>query len=203
MRPMTFKEAQKRHAQLAGEISQYDYAYYVEASPNISDRDYDRLYHELLDLEKSFPELVTPDSPSQRVSGEPLKEFRPVRHLLPMLSLDNTYSQDEVRDFVKRIQKILPDETLDWAVEPKVDGVAMSLRYENGALAIGATRGDGTTGDDITANLKTIRSVPLRLRQLDAAKSKQKNLFEDSAGNALLQVRGVAYMTKAGFQKLN
>lgn len=201
---MTQAEAAKRHAQLVGEIRAHDHAYYVEARPKITDRDYDRLYHELLDLEKNFPGLVTSDSPSQRVSGEPLKEFRPVRHLLPMLSLDNTYSQDEVRDFVKRVQKLLPDETLDWAVEPKVDGVAMSLRYENGALAIGATRGDGVTGDDITANLKTIRSVPLRLRQREAAaKSKQKNLFEDSTGNALLEVRGEAYLTKAGFQKLN
>ena len=202
---MTQAEAKKRHAQLATEIRAHDHAYYVEARPSISDREYDRLYHELLDLEKDFPELVTPDSPSQRVSGEPLKAFRPVRHLLPMLSLDNTYSQDEIRDFVKRVQKLLPDETLDWAVEPKVDGVAMSLRYENNALTIAATRGDGVTGDDITANVKTIRSVPLRLRQSQTtAKSKQKSLFDDDGpGNALLEVRGEVYMTKAGFQKLN
>src|ERR1700677_858744 len=177
---MTQAEAKKRHGQIVAEIRGHDYAYYVEAHPKISDREYDVLYHELLDLEKSFPDLVMPDSPSQRVSGEPLKAFRPVRHLLPMLSLDNTYSQDEVRDFVKRIQKLLPDEILDWAVEPKVDGVAMSLRYEDGTLTIGATRGDGTTGDDITTNLRTIRSVPLSLRRPAAApKSKQKNLFEN------------------------
>jgi DNA ligase (NAD+) len=201
---MTPAEARKRHAQLTGEIRAHDHAYYVEARPTISDRDYDQLYHELLDLEKEFPNLVTPDSPSQRVSGEPLKAFRPVRHLLPMLSLDNTYSQDEVRDFVKRIQKILPDETLDWAVEPKVDGVAMSLRYENGKMSIGATRGDGTTGDDITTNLKTIRSVPLSLRPAPAAKTKQKNLFEEGQGiPSLLEVRGEVYMSKVGFQKLN
>src|SRR5258707_9064439 len=129
---MTQAQAKKRHAQIAGEIRAHDLAYYVEAQPKISDRDYDWLYHELIDLEKNFPELTTPDSPSQRVGGEPLKAFKPVRHLLPMLSLDNTYSQDEVRDFVKRVQKILPDEKLDWSVEPKVDGVAVSLRYENG-----------------------------------------------------------------------
>jgi len=200
---MTQAEAKKRHAQLAAEIRGHDHAYYVEAKPRVSDREYDRLYHELLDLEKSFPALVAPDSPSQRVSGEPLKAFRPVRHLLPMLSLDNTYSQDEVRDFVKRIQKILPDETLNWAVEPKVDGVAMSLRYENGTLTVGATRGDGTTGDDVTANLKTIRSVPLNLRSTPA-KSKHATLFEDGGGiPALLEVRGEVYMTKSGFQKLN
>jgi DNA ligase (NAD+) len=202
--PMTPAEAKKRHAQIVAEIRGHDYAYYVEARPKISDREYDALYHELLDLEKAFPNLVTPDSPSQRISGEPLKAFRPVRHLLPMLSLDNTYSQDEVRDFVKRIQKILPDEALDWAVEPKVDGVAMSLRYESGTLTIGATRGDGTTGDDVTANIKTIRSVPLNLRLAESGKSKQKSLFEDGRGNpALLEVRGEVYMTKSGFQKLN
>ncbi|HEY1789657.1 MAG TPA: NAD-dependent DNA ligase LigA [Verrucomicrobiae bacterium] len=203
---MTQAEAQKRHAQLAAELRRHDHAYYVEAKPLISDREYDRLYHELLDLEKAHPELDTPDSPSRRVSGEPLKEFRPVRHLLPMLSLDNTYSQDEVRDFVKRVQKLLPGETLDWVVEPKVDGVAMSLRYETGRMSIGATRGDGTTGDDITANLKTIRSVPTHLRKTEkASKSRQANLFEspDDGVPPLLEVRGEVYLTKTGFQKLN
>src|SRR5215469_5626206 len=203
---MTQAEAKKRHAQLVAEIRGHDHAYYVEARPNISDREYDGLYHELVDLEKAFPELITTDSPSQRVSGEPLKEFRPVRHLLPMLSLDNTYSQDEVRDFVKRVQKLMPGETLDWAVEPKVDGVAMSLRYENGKLSIGATRGDGAMGDDITSNVKTIRSVPLRLHTTGkAAKSKQTNLFDDKADGVppLLEVRGEVYLTKTGFQKLN
>ncbi|HEV2331425.1 MAG TPA: NAD-dependent DNA ligase LigA [Verrucomicrobiae bacterium] len=211
---MTQAEAQKRHAELAAELRRHDHAYYVEAKPIVSDREYDRLYHELLDLEKAFPELVTPESPSQRVSGAPLKEFRPVRHLLPMLSLDNTYSQDEVRDFVKRVQKLLPGETLDWAVEPKVDGVAMSLRYENGRMAIGATRGDGTTGDDITTNLRTIRSVPMQLRKAEqkplahargSEGSGKTNLFGDSDQGvpALLEVRGEVYLTKTGFQKLN
>ena len=207
---MTQAEAQKRHTQLAEELRRHDHAYYVETKPLISDREYDRLYHELLDLEKAFPELATPDSPSRRVSGVPLKEFRPVRHLLPMLSLDNTYSQDEVRDFVKRVQKLLPGETLDWAVEPKVDGVAMSLRFENGRLSIGATRGDGTTGDDITSNIKTIRSVPMQLHKTkNAAKSKsgQSSLFEDKdkadGMPQLLEVRGEVYLTKVGFQKLN
>ncbi len=201
---MTQAEATKRHAQLVEEIRGHDHAYHVEAKPKISDREYDRLYHELLDLERNFPELVAPDSPSQRVGGEPLKVFKPVRHLLPMLSLDNTYSQDEVRDFVKRVQKLLPDEVLDWSVEPKVDGVAMSLRYENERLAIGATRGDGTTGDDITANLRTIRSVPLRIHlsgKGGGMQKKQKEFF-DSAGSTL-EVRGEVYLTKTGFEKLN
>jgi DNA ligase (NAD+) len=190
---VTQAEAKKRHAQLVAEIRRHDRAYYVLAQPKISDRDYDRLYHELLDLEKNFPELATPDSPSRRVGGEPLKEFKPVRHAVPMMSLENTYSQEELRDFVKRVQKLLPDEKLEWVVEPKVDGVAVSLCYENGMLATGATRGDGTHGDDITANLKTIRSVPLKIG---------RNGVSPSPIN-ILEVRGEVFMTKAGFEKLN
>src|SRR6185503_19151326 len=122
-----------------------------------------RLYRELLDLERDFPDLAGLDSPSQRVGGRPLSEFKPSQHLKPMMSLDNTYSPDEVREFVTRVQKLLPNETLEWVVEPKIDGVAINLRYENGVFTVGATRGDGTTGDDITVNLKTIRSLPLKL----------------------------------------
>src|SRR6476620_7339005 len=129
---MTSDKAKARHAQLAEELRGHAHAYYVLAQPAISDRDYARLYHELLDIEKEFPELATADSPSQRVGGTPLKEFKPVKHLVPMLSLDNTYSQAELREFVNRVQRILPDETLDWLVEPKVDGVAINLRYEKG-----------------------------------------------------------------------
>jgi DNA ligase (NAD+) len=190
---VTQAEAKKRHAQLVAEIRRHDRAYYVLAQPKISDRNYDRLYHELLDLEKNFPELATPDSPSRRVGGEPLKEFKPVRHAVPMMSLENTYSQEELRDFVKRVQKLLPDEKLEWVVEPKVDGVAVSLCYENGMLATGATRGDGTHGDDITANLKTIRSVPLKIGR-DGVSPSSINILE---------VRGEVFMTKAGFEKLN
>ncbi|HEY1663394.1 MAG TPA: NAD-dependent DNA ligase LigA [Verrucomicrobiae bacterium] len=191
--PVTQAEAKKRHARLVEEIRGHDRAYYVEAAPKISDREYDRLYHELLDLEKDFPDLVTPASPSQRVGGEPIKAFKPARHLLPMLSLDNTYSQEEVRDFVKRLQKLLPDEPLDWSVEPKVDGLAMSLRYEDGKFAVGATRGDGTTGDDVSSNLKTIRSIPLDLSH--AARTKGLP--------GILEVRGEVFLTKAGFEKMN
>jgi DNA ligase (NAD+) len=178
--------AKKRHAQLTEEIRAHDFAYYVEAQPIISDRDYDRLHHELLDLEKRFPELAAPDSPSQRVGGEPLREFKSVRHSVPMLSLDNTYSEEEVRDFVKRLEKLLPGEKLAWVVEPKVDGVAISLRYENGVFVTGATRGNGTEGDDVTANLKTIRSVPLKV-----------------AAPQVLEMRGEVFMPVAGFEKLN
>ncbi|HZV33613.1 MAG TPA: NAD-dependent DNA ligase LigA, partial [Verrucomicrobiae bacterium] len=188
---MTHAQAEARHAQLAEEIRGHDHAYHVEARPTITDQAYDRLYRELLDLEKEFPDLVTPDSPSQRVSGEPLTEFKPVQHLVPMMSLDNTYSQEELRDFAARVQRLLPGQTLEWILEPKVDGVAINLRYENGRFTSGATRGDGTTGDDVSANLKTIRSLPHQLR---ASGKKIPRLME---------VRGEVYMTKAGFAKLN
>src|SRR5438105_9021654 len=191
--PMTLNEAKTRHAQLVEEIRQHDHAYYVLAQPSIGDQEYDRLYHELLDLEKQFPQLLTPDSPSQRVGGEPLKAFKPVQHVKPMLSLDNTYSQEELREFVHRVQRLLPNEKLDWMVEPKVDGVAINLRYEKGVFTCGATRGDGTTGDEITVNLKTIRSIPARLRS---------NAGRDAhACPDLMEVRGEVYLTKAGFQK--
>ena len=201
---MKREQAKTRHARLVEEIRKHDHAYYVLAQPVISDQEYDRLYHELLDLEKDFPKLATPDSPSQRVGGAPLSEFQSVRHAVPMMSLDNTYSQEEVRDFVKRVQKLLPDEKLEWVVEPKVDGVAVSLRYENGVLAVGATRGDGTTGDDITANLKTIRSVPLTLvgtRSTASPTSKIRDAVESVP--TVLEVRGEVFLPLVGFEKLN
>jgi DNA ligase (NAD+) len=211
---VTHAEAKNRHAQLVKEIRKHDDAYYVEAAPKISDRDYDRLYHELLELEKEFPGLAAPDSPSQRVGGSPLSAFKSVRHSVPMLSLDNTYSEEQIRDFVKRLEKLLPGEKLDWIVEPKVDGVAISLRYENGVLVTGATRGNGTEGDDVTANLKTIRSVPLSLKfghRGTEAQRKEKDLSEENPvslrlGGKIpspLEVRGEVFMPIAGFEKLN
>jgi len=206
MLPMNFNEAKARHAQLVEEISRHDHAYYVLAQPTISDRAYDRLYHELLDLEKEFSQLATPDSPTQRVAGQPLKEFKPVQHRQPMLSLDNTYSQEDLRDFINRVQKLLPDETLEWIVEPKIDGVAINLRYEQGVFACGSTRGDGTTGDDITANLKTIRSIPARLQSRTGVPPVPPDASSRDRRDAcptLLEVRGEVYLTKAGFEKLN
>src|SRR5260370_38398389 len=126
---MTQSEARNRHRKLIEEIRQHDHAYYVLAKPSISDQEYDRLYHELIDLETKFPELITPDSPTQRVGGKPLKEFKPVRHLKPMTSRDNTYSQADLREFVNRVQRLLPKETLEWIVKPKIDGVALNFRY--------------------------------------------------------------------------
>ncbi|MGO8697696.1 MAG: NAD-dependent DNA ligase LigA [Limisphaerales bacterium] len=184
---MTLAQATERHQQLAGEIRRHDQLYYVEARPVVSDLEYDRLYRQLADLEKEFPVLATPDSPTQRVGGHPVKAFATVTHRVPMLSLDNTYSQGEVRSFVTRVQKLLPHEALTWTVEPKVDGLAVNLRYENGRLTVGATRGDGTKGDDITSNLRTIRSIPLTIPHKKGT----------------LEVRGEVFMTVQGFRKLN
>jgi len=177
------------------EIRRHDYLYYVEATPSISDREYDSLYRELVDLETQFPDLITPDSPTQRVGGQPIKAFKPVQHLTPMMSLDNTYSQAELRQFLARVQRLLPEGDLEWVVEPKVDGVAVSLRYEDGLFVLGATRGDGTTGDDITGNLKTIRSLPLNLRA--SRKSAAVKIPK------LLEVRGEVYLPLEKFKKAN
>src|SRR5437868_12945897 len=185
---MERKEAERKIRQLREEIRKHNRLYYEEAAPIISDHKYDRLYKELADLETQFPDLVTPDSPTQRVGGKPLAAFAQIQHLSPMLSLDNTYSEQEVANFYKRITRLLPDETIPVVIEPKVDGVAVSVMYEKGRLKYAATRGDGVVGDDITQNIKTIRSVPHRLRG-DAP--------------AVLEVRGEAYLDKAGFEKLN
>jgi DNA ligase (NAD+) len=211
---MTLSEAKARHEELAAEIRRHDHLYYVEARPVIGDQEYDRLYRQLADLEKEFPELATPESPTQRVGGEPVKAFQPVKHRKAMLSLDNTYSQDEVRSFLARVQRIVPDEKLEWTLEPKVDGLAVNLRYEDGRLTVGSTRGDGVTGDDITSNLKTIRSIPLRLfqgglsktRTRSGGKAAQDEFFSgraDFPAPRLLEVRGEVYMPRAGFKKLN
>ena len=181
-------QAAKRIAQLRNEIKEHDRRYYEEAAPTISDREYDRLYKELVDLEAKFPDLVTPDSPTQRVSGRPLQAFAQIQHRVPMLSLDNTYSEDEVANFYKRITRLLPDEKVPVVIEPKVDGVAVSVMYENGRLKYAATRGDGSVGDDITQNIKTIRSVPQQLR---------------GSAPKVFEVRGEAYLDKDGFKKLN
>ena len=180
--------AAQRIAALREEIEEHNRRYYEEAAPSISDRDYDRLYRELVELEGRHPELVSPDSPTQRVGGKPLQAFSQVAHRVPMLSLDNTYSEEEIGAFYRRIEKLLPNEKVPVVVEPKVDGVAVSLLYEKGRLKYAATRGDGTKGDDITQNIRTIRSLPKQLKG-DAP--------------AVFEVRGEVFMTKAGFAKLN
>src|ERR1700736_6734407 len=182
------KQAAKRIAQLREQIEEHNRRYYEEAAPTISDRDYDRIYKELVDLETRFPALASPDSPTQRVSEKPLKGFGQITHRAPMLSLDNTYSEEEVANFYARITRLLPNEKIPVVIEPKVDGVAVSLLYEKGKLRYAATRGDGLVGDDITRNIKTIRSVPEQLR---------------GAAPKVFEVRGEVYMDKRGFEKLN
>ena len=181
-------QAAKRIEQLRRQIKEHDRRYYEEAAPTISDREYDQLYKELVDLEAKFPELVTADSPTQRVGGKPLQAFAQIQHRVAMLSLDNTYSEEEVANFYKRITRLLPDEKVPVVIEPKVDGVAVSVMYENGRLKYAATRGDGLVGDDITQNIKTIRSVPQQLR---------------GTAPKVFEVRGEAYLDKDGFKKLN
>src|SRR5207247_1284937 len=163
MKNMTEAEACARIETLRRDITEHNRRYYEEAAPTISDREYDRLYKELVDLETQFPELVTPDSPTQRVGGKPLRAFAQIQHRVPMLSLDNTYSEEEVVNFYKRIMRLLPEEKIPVVIEPKVDGVAVSVMYENGKLTYAATRGDGSVGDEITQNIRTIKSVPHQL----------------------------------------
>jgi len=184
---MTAASAKARHADLAAQIRVHDHAYYVLARPTISDREYDRLYHELLELERQWPELVTPDSPSQRVGGA-LEGFETVEHAVPLLSIDNTYSEAELREFDARVRRGLGGEAAAYAVELKIDGVAMSLRYEQGVLARAVTRGDGVRGDDVTQNVRTVRSLPLRL-----------------SGRApeTLEVRGEVFMRNQELDRLN
>jgi DNA ligase (NAD+) len=180
----------KRLLTLRSEISTHDHHYYVLAQPTISDLQYDALMRELVELEHLYPDLVTPDSPSQRVGGSPTKEFPPVVHVVPMLSLANTYTEEEIKDFDQRVRSLLGREPFRYVCELKFDGVAISLRYENGIFVRGATRGDGTRGDDITQNLKTIRSIPLRL--IDSPKQ-----IRD------LEVRGEVFMERNDFRKMN
>ncbi|MFH1942046.1 MAG: NAD-dependent DNA ligase LigA [bacterium] len=175
---------------LRREIREHDYRYYVLNDPTILDFEYDRLMAKLIQLENEHPEFVTSDSPTQRVGGEPTKEFPTVVHEVPMLSLGNTYTQEELYEFEKRLLNFLPDESFEYVTELKFDGIAVSLIYRNSLLVRGATRGDGERGDDITTNLKTIRSIPLKL-------------FSKKGLPGNVEVRGEVYMTKAGFEKLN
>ena len=184
----------ERIEQLRREIRRHDYLYYVEAKPEISDREYDALMEELKRLEEKHPELITPDSPTQRVGGQPIEGFPSVRHEIPMLSIDNTYNLEELREFDNRIARALGNNNYRYLVEPKIDGVAISLRYEEGLLIRAATRGDGYTGDDITNNAKVIRSIPLRLINIEG---KTDNIPR------ILEVRGEVYWPKDAFARFN
>lgn len=173
-------------------IRYHDYRYYVLNQPEISDYEYDKLYKELKQLEEQYPEFITPDSPTQRVSGEVVKEFKPVKHTFSMLSLDNTYSEKEIYDWAERISKYVPLKNLEFIVEPKLDGLSCTIHYVEGKLHTAATRGDGVTGEDVTLNVKTIRSLPLSLETKE--KVKIPKFFE---------VRGEVIMFKKDFEKLN
>jgi DNA ligase (NAD+) len=186
---MATKQIEREVEKLRAEIDRHNRLYYVEAAPEISDREFDRLLKRLEQIEAEHPELVTPDSPTQRVGGEPLEEFETVTHAVPMLSIENTYNFDEVREWAARVRKgLTADEPIRYVVELKVDGVAVSVRYEQGRLALGATRGDGYQGDDITANLRTVRGIPLTL---------------GDEPPPLLEVRGEVYMTNSELVRLN
>jgi DNA ligase (NAD+) len=176
-----------RIEQLRKDLEHHNYLYYVEAAPEISDQKFDQLMRELTDLEKAHPQFQTTDSPSQRVGGQPIDSFRSVEHTVRMMSIDNTYDEAEVRAFDERVRKRLEGQAPEYVVEPKIDGVAATLRYEGGLLVLAATRGDGRTGDDITAQARTIQSIPLRLHDAPA----------------ILEVRGEIYMPNAEFVKLN
>ena len=183
-------EESARYTELVAELRRHDIAYYTLARPSISDFEYDRLYREVKDFEQKFPSAVLPDSPTRRVGAAPLEEFKQVRHRVPMQSLDNTYSRAELKEFIERIHRQLKQQErreVVFVVEPKIDGVAVSLRYERGVLVSGATRGDGATGDDITENLKTLRQL--------------RTVLKD--GPEILEVRGEVYMTHAAFARLN
>jgi len=201
---MTHAEAKSRHTKLAEEIRRHDHAYYVEGSQLITDHEYDTLFKELQALETAFPDLATAESPSQRVGGAPSEKFVRVRHLMPMLSLDKVEAAEhpttaeepdrekrnreqdentlaELKAFDATIRKLLGRDKIQYVMEPKADGVSISVHYRDGKLALGVTRGDGTEGDDITTNLKTMRSIPLQLKM--------------KSPPALLEARGEAYMS--------
>lgn len=184
-----FQEAKSRHEFLCREIERHNELYYVHAKPEISDYEYDMLVKELEKLEEKYPQLRTPYSPTQRVGGRVIDEFRAVEHRVPMLSIDNTYNEEELREFDRRVKKAIPSsQTITYVVEPKIDGVAISITYQNRIYSLAVTRGDGFKGDDVTENVRTIRSVPLRLK--------------DTAPD-LLEVRGEVFMRNEELERLN
>lgn len=188
---LTPAQAAVEHARLATEISEHNRLYYQEDAPSISDADYDAAFHRLQDIEAKYPELVTEDSPTQNIGAPLTSGFAKVRHAVPMLSLGNAFNNDDVTDFVARIRRFLnppEDELVILVAEPKIDGLSVSLRYEKGTFVRGATRGDGSEGEDITANLRTIADIPAKL-PADAPE--------------IVEVRGEVYMPKLAFNALN
>ncbi len=185
---MVSDEIKKRVEKLREQTHHHDYKYYVENNPEISDYEYDQLLKQLKKLEEKYPSLKTPTSPTQRVGGEPVEGSISVEHKIAMLSLENTYSEEEIREYEKKLQRELPGEEFQWVVELKIDGISISLIYEDGEFVRGSTRGDGRVGDDITPNLRTIHTIPLKLRKKVPG---------------IVEIRGEIYMTKSGFKKVN
>ena len=181
----------KRIKQLREQINHHNHLYYTDARPEITDREFDKLLAELIELERANPELITPDSPTQRVGGDVQTELKPVKHAVPMMSIDNTYNEDEVRAFDERVRKTLGGVQIDYVLEPKIDGTSISLRYENGQLVLAATRGRGNVGDDVTVNARTIKSIPLTLRD------------GKTSPPSIVEVRGEVYMDNDDFQRVN
>src|SRR6202165_2510388 len=189
---LTKAQAKVELKRLALEIESHDKYYYQEDAPRVSDADYDGLRQRFNAIEARFPEFVSAESPSQKIGAAPSGKFKKVRHAVPMLSLDNAFAEQDVLDFVGRIRRFLKlgdDDSIDFSAEPKIDGLSMSLRYEGGELVTAATRGDGAEGEDVTANIRTLKDVPHKL--------KGRNIPE------ICEVRGEVYMTKKGFLALN
>ncbi|NIN12875.1 MAG: NAD-dependent DNA ligase LigA, partial [Gemmatimonadales bacterium] len=189
---MVPRKARNRAEELRRQLHYHNYRYYVLDDPEIADAEYDDLFRELQEIEEQYPALVTPDSPTQRVGAPPLEEFETVRHRLPMLSLGNAFHQDELRAFDERVKRHLgmaAEEPIDYLADLKVDGLAVSLTYENGVFVRGATRGDGTTGEDTTTNLRTIRAIPLRM-------------LTDNPPS-LIEVRGEVFLDRREFARIN
>ena len=187
---MAIKNIEDKIINLRNQLDEHNYRYYILDDPSVSDAEYDRLFQELKKLEQTHPEFLTPDSPTQRVGAKPLKTFSEVQHAVPMLSLDNAFTNEDIVNFDQRIHDRLGSRVMnEYCCEPKLDGLAISIRYVDGKLISAATRGDGYTGEDVTENIKTIKMVPLKLRGNDYPK--------------ILNVRGEVFMTKKGFEKLN
>ncbi|MDP3800013.1 MAG: NAD-dependent DNA ligase LigA [bacterium] len=204
---MDKKQAKLRVEKLKVEINHHRYLYHVLDKPEISDSAWDSLKHELSELENKFPEFITPDSPTQRVGGKPLPFFKKVAHRAPMLSLEDVFTTEEFEAWLTRISKIVPTDKLDFFGELKVDGFAMSLTYKKSVLNIGATRGDGKTGEDVTENIKTIQSIPLKLREPKESEIKNIGLNADKVlkliSSGEIEIRGEVFMTKSVFESIN
>ncbi|MCK5160525.1 MAG: NAD-dependent DNA ligase LigA, partial [Candidatus Aureabacteria bacterium] len=188
-KPKNLSEIKKEIEELRKQIEHHNEKYYVDAAPEVSDRKYDKLYALLKKLERKYPQFASSDSPTQKIGGRPATRFKKVKHSIPMLSIENTYSEEDVRDFDKRVKKMLERNDLEYEVEVKIDGVSASLRYESGNLVRCLSRGDGTFGEDITSNMVMVNGVPAELKGSEKVD--------------VLEVRGEVYMEKKSFEAIN